>query len=277
VEIEDLYKYPGIKNLLELFEEKNLSITNVGFWFDWEDLEKQANKPIPTTHELDIIVRFLEEEYSLAVKGGTLQGKREIRNSISNLALYSRVSKTTLKRLSSSKESAIRRFIAGNPNCSSGVLKKLAVDKSMRVRRAAAANANLPRKTMWELFGGTRSERLGLVNNKKLPFELMDRLCSDSSEGVRCLLARNAPNTKIINKLLTDKNYWVRFNLAMNTNLSGDILFEFARTHNGLIGVSAVRNPSFPKEKLSLLLNENKLPKKIEREVREIIKDEIHL
>ena len=165
-----------------------------------------------------------------------------------------------LIKLSTDKDSNVRRGVARNPNTPIDILEKLSSDKESDVRGGVAQNLNTPVDILVQLSTDEDSwVRMYVAQNRHTPVDVLVKLSTDGDSWVRRYVARN-PNTPvdILVQLSTDKNSDVQKGVAQNPNTPVDILEKLSTN-------AVFENPEYTNQDeriIPLNSSKNELPKK---------------
>ena len=125
----------------------------------------------------------------------------------------------------------IRRSVAENINCPTGILSKLAWDEDKSVRYYVAINRNSSYETLNKLANDyTEYVRWGVALNTNTSVETLALLAKDNGVYVRIKVAENTSCSRVtLDELAQDEMLYVRGNVAENMNCSRVTLSELAK------------------------------------------------
>jgi len=152
------------------------------------------------------------------------------------------------RRFSSSSDNLLTRIKAArNIEARVSVLEQLAKDPDEGVRKEVVKNSSLPLNLRLQLTGdrseGVRMELAKKQSGRQTPVEVLERLASDESQGVRALVAQN-PDTpsSVFEKLANDTAREVKLKVVSNPNTPVEVLERLGLEE----GIFDKRNPKTP-------------------------------
>lgn len=153
----------------------------------------------------------------------------------------------TLRELAKDESLSIRFGVARHKNTPPDVLTWLAADPSENIQEAVAANQNTSAETLRHLYFENRdnpSVRIAsyVIENPSVPADLLSDAVWNAPHLRKAVGLNRTTPLDLLEALATSSNYYVRYTVADNPNVSVELLKKLAKDEEPLVSEAAAEH-----------------------------------
>jgi hypothetical protein len=171
-----------------------------------------------------------------------------------------------IERLSNDADEKVRANIAGNTTTPTKILEMLSSDDEEKVRVKLASNPNTPPDLLLKLYNENHSDiNLSLAGNPNTPDAVLIKFLQGEGGGILSgcdLLASVIANPKIdkdvLKKNVNHGSLCIRMGVALNPNVSPEILNILSKDKEKLVREAVVKNTNTPSDILDYIITHEK-------------------